>query len=95
MEQNGLTLTREELYNAIWKTPMSHLCKTWGITINRLSKICEQFDIPRPKPDYWPLLRLCDLVNCETIFSEKWLTHLVSGFGGQQSVPGSGARLPQ
>jgi hypothetical protein len=58
MQQNELTLTREELYNAIWRTPMSHLCKTWGITIHHLSKICEQFDIPRPSPDYWPLLRL-------------------------------------
>jgi len=39
---------------------MCHLCKAWSIPVYRLSKICEQFDIPRPGPDYWPLLRL----NC-------------------------------
>jgi hypothetical protein len=32
-------------------------------------------------------------VNCETKFLVKWLTHF--GFGGQQSGPGSGARIPQ
>jgi len=40
-------------------------------------------------------LHMCALVNCETIFSEKWLTHLVFGFDGRQSNPGSGARFPQ
>ncbi len=58
MEQLEITLTREELFDAIWKTPMCHLCKTWNISVYRLSKICEQFDIPRPSADYWPLLRL-------------------------------------
>ncbi len=42
---------------------MSHLCKTWNIQIYRLTKICEQFDIPRPGPDYWPLLRLNQTVE--------------------------------
>jgi hypothetical protein len=51
MEQNEITLTREELYDAIWKTPMCQLCKTWSIQVYRLSKICEQFDIPRPGAD--------------------------------------------
>ena len=58
MKQSAIALTREELYHAIWKTPMHHLCKTWSISVYRLSKICEQFDIPRPGADYWPLLRL-------------------------------------
>ena len=33
---------------------------------------------------------MCDLVNCETIFFGKWLTHLVFGFDGQRSDPASG-----
>ena len=28
-------------------------------------------------------LKLCDLVNYETKFSVKWLTHLVFGFDGR------------
>ncbi|MGD0252367.1 MAG: hypothetical protein ABSC01_06680, partial [Verrucomicrobiota bacterium] len=54
-------------------------------------------------PNAWPPLPsnfglsawLCAQLNCETNILEKWLTHLVSGFDGQQSVPGSEARLPQ
>jgi hypothetical protein len=58
MSHSEIILTREEFYTAIWTTPACHLCKSWGITSNHLLKICEQFAIPRPRPDYWPLLRL-------------------------------------
>jgi hypothetical protein len=34
-------------------------------------------------------------VNCETIFLEKWLTHLRFGFDGRRSDSGSGASFPQ
>ena len=38
---------------------------------------------------------VCVQLNCETNIVEKWLTHLVFGFGGRQSIPGSEARIPQ
>ena len=34
-------------------------------------------------------------LNSETKSLEKWLTHLVFGFGERRSDPGSGARLPR
>ena len=40
-------------------------------------------------------LLMCVQVNCETNILEKWLTHLVFGFGGRQSIPGSEARIPR
>jgi hypothetical protein len=51
-------LTRKQLYDAVWTTPMCHLAKVYGVTSYTLSKICAEFDIPRPGNDYWPLLRL-------------------------------------
>jgi hypothetical protein len=30
-----------------------------------------------------PVRAVCAQLNCETIFLEKWLTHLVFGFDGQ------------
>ncbi len=40
-------------------------------------------------------LTLCVQLNYETKFFDNWLTPLVSGFDGQRSNSGSGARLPQ
>ena len=46
---------------------------------------------PSPDPDHPVWVQL----NSETRFLGKWLTHLVSGFGGRRSGPGSEARFPQ
>jgi hypothetical protein len=35
-------LTREELYERIWTTPMRHLAKEFGISNVVLAKICEE-----------------------------------------------------
>jgi hypothetical protein len=58
MTHSQITLSREEFHNVIWTTPASQLCKVWGINPHQMSKLCEKFNIPRPGPDYWPLLRL-------------------------------------
>jgi hypothetical protein len=55
---NEKHVTREELYAAIWQTPLTHLSKSFGIPTHVLTKICEQFNIPRPGPDYWPCRKL-------------------------------------
>jgi hypothetical protein len=36
-----------------------------------------------PKDSAVPPPTVCAQLNCETIFWEKWLTHLVFGFDGQ------------
>jgi len=51
-------ITREELYDLVWTTPMCHLAKAYGVSGYRLSQICDVNDIPRPGNDYWPLVRL-------------------------------------
>ncbi|TPL20962.1 hypothetical protein FJ945_19650 [Mesorhizobium sp. B2-4-9] len=46
-------MTREELYNAVWTTPMSRLAEEYGISGNGLAKICSREDIPYPSRGYW------------------------------------------
>lgn len=47
------TLTRDELYTAVWETPMSRLAKQYGISGNGLAKICAREGIPYPPRGYW------------------------------------------
>lgn len=47
------TMTREELYGAVWTTPMSRLAEGYGISGNGLAKICDRENIPYPPRGYW------------------------------------------
>lgn len=47
------TITREELYDAVWTRPMSRLAEDYGISGNGLAKICDREDIPYPPRGYW------------------------------------------
>lgn len=46
-------LTRVELYEAVWATPMSRLAESYGISGNGLAKICDRHKIPYPSRGYW------------------------------------------
>jgi hypothetical protein len=46
-------LTREELYNLVWQTPMQHVAAQYGITGNSLAKICDRLNVPYPYRGYW------------------------------------------
>lgn len=46
-------LTRQELYELVWKTPMTRLGEEFGISGNGLAKICDRMDIPCPPRGYW------------------------------------------
>lgn len=48
-----ITMTREELYSAVWATPISRLAEEYGISGNGLAKICDREDIPYPPRGYW------------------------------------------
>ena len=47
------TLTRQELYEAVWETPMSRLATQYGISGNGLAKICDRLNVPYPPRGYW------------------------------------------
>jgi hypothetical protein len=56
MEDNGIKLTHEELYESVWSTPATKLAKEFGISDVALGKICKKLNIPKPYPGYWQQL---------------------------------------
>jgi len=46
-------LTREELFDLVWTTPMSKLAARFGVSDVALAKVCVKLDIPRPSRGYW------------------------------------------
>jgi hypothetical protein len=46
-------MTREELYGAVWTTPIARLAEQYGISGNGLAKICDRENIPYPSRGYW------------------------------------------
>ena len=53
---SAVTLTREELYSAVWKEPMTKVAPRFGLSDVGLAKICRKFNITRPPVGYWAKL---------------------------------------
>lgn len=51
--QESIHLTREELYEQVWTTPLVQLAKQYGISDVGLAKICKRLNIPHPGLGYW------------------------------------------
>lgn len=50
-------LSRTELYELVWTSPIVQLSKKYGLTDVGLAKICKRHRIPRPARGYWAKLR--------------------------------------
>jgi hypothetical protein len=48
-----INLTRAELYEKAWSTPMQKLAKEFGLSDVGLSKLCRRHEIPVPGRGYW------------------------------------------
>lgn len=46
-------LTRRELYERVWHTPMRTLAKEFQISDVGLKKICDRHEVPTPGVGYW------------------------------------------
>jgi hypothetical protein len=53
MSQTRVRLTRAELYEKIWATPMRTLAKEFGLSDVGLAKVCRKYNIPVPPVGYW------------------------------------------
>lgn len=53
MSDQPKTISREELYQQLWKVPMNQLCPQLGYSYPELVKICAVLRIPRPTGGYW------------------------------------------
>lgn len=46
-------MTREDLYERVWATPINHLAEELGVNHYHLTRICEVLNVPRPPAGYW------------------------------------------
>ena len=53
MSDDVARLTRTELYEQVWTTPMRRLAPQYGLSDVGLAKICKKLNIPRPPVGYW------------------------------------------
>lgn len=48
-----MKLHRETLFEQVWATPVTHLCKTYGLSDQGLRKACVKLQIPMPERGHW------------------------------------------
>jgi hypothetical protein len=48
-----MELHRETLFEQVWSTPISRLCKTYGLSDQGLRKACVKLQIPLPERGHW------------------------------------------
>lgn len=46
-------LSRQELYDLVWSTPMQKLAESFGLSDVGLAKICDRHRVPTPPRGYW------------------------------------------
>jgi len=56
MKEDVVKISRKELYNQVWSTPISKLAKQYGLSDVGFAKICKKYNIPRPPRGYWARL---------------------------------------
>jgi hypothetical protein len=52
-----VTLTREELYDKAWTTPMHKLAMEFGFSDVGFAKLCRRHRVPVPRRGYWARLQ--------------------------------------
>jgi hypothetical protein len=50
------SISRAELFEALWQKPMTQLSQQWGISRKEIVQLCEQYSVPRPSNGYWAQL---------------------------------------
>jgi hypothetical protein len=62
-----IELTRKQLFEIIWSTPISRLAKEYALSDNDIRKLCKRYDIPIPKNGYWSKLKFNKPVKKEKL----------------------------
>jgi hypothetical protein len=55
--ESGMRLTREELFDRVWSSPVATLAKEWGLSGPGLKKLCRRLEVPVPPRGYWAKLK--------------------------------------
>ena len=48
MHTKSVRMSRQELYEKVWSTPIVQLAQTYGISGTGLAKVCRKWKIPVP-----------------------------------------------
>jgi hypothetical protein len=46
-------ISRDELYERVWVTPISHLAESFGVSGSYLARVCTALNVPRPPVGFW------------------------------------------
>jgi len=46
-------VTREELYDRVWATPINHLAAEHDVSGSYLARVCTALNVPRPPVGHW------------------------------------------
>jgi hypothetical protein len=52
-----IQLTRKELYELVWSTPLTKIAKKYTINSDGIKKICKEFNVPMPPNGYWSKIK--------------------------------------
>ena len=53
-----IKISIEALHQLIWQKPLSAIAKDWGINSQAITKVCNEYNIPRPISGHWTLVSL-------------------------------------
>jgi len=54
LDQGGsIEVSREQLYDQVWGTPINHLAEKFGVSGSYLARVCTALNVPRPPLGYW------------------------------------------
>ena len=62
-----IELTRKQLYDLVWSTPISKLTQQYAISNDGFKKICKKFEIPMPQNGFWLKLKYNKKVKIEKL----------------------------
>jgi hypothetical protein len=63
----NIELTRKELYDLVWSTPLSKLSLKYALSSDGIKKVCKEFDVPIPENGYWSKLKYNKDVQVEKL----------------------------
>jgi hypothetical protein len=58
LNDHRISISREELYEKVWTTPMQKLAPRFGLSDVGLAKLCRRHQIPVPGRGYWARLQV-------------------------------------
>lgn len=58
-----MEIQREKLFDEVWATPITHLCKRYGLSDQGLRKTCIQLQIPLPQRGHWARIAAGHLIS--------------------------------